>query len=232
MAKLRTILLMVHNHTSRRTDEDPVITPLDIDEPILKQASSALFTEGEKVTFRGHLHFMMGFRWLALALLCLSIGAYTAFGSLTLHPAEQPDVLRRLITLTATFAGFCLLIWYLIPFWRSFMVITNQRALIGVGHFTSVHEQILPYQLEDWEIRQNIFESMLGYGHLTLRLTEGRQLRIIFLPYIAHPHQFMHHLEQLCPPDIRASSSRIAISPTESITTNKESAPPGGGPTP
>jgi hypothetical protein len=226
---------MARTQPSRHPGEDR-FAPFE--ESILTQPSSALITEGEKVTYCGRLHFMMGVEWLVLALLCLAIGACLAFGTLFVpfHYAApvQPSTIMHALAFVAAFVGFCFLIWYLLPFWRSFLVITNRRALVGVGHFVSVQEQILPYQLEDWEIRQNFFESLLGYGHVTLRLIEGRQLRIIYLAYVAHPHQFMHHLEELCPPDIRssatASAQRSPPPPPETVSTNSESAPPGGSP--
>lgn len=228
---------MAHDPTSQGTGEE---TTIPIDESILTKPSSALITEGEKVAYNGSLHFMMGFKWLACALLCLGVSAALMFGSLFTPPtygtALQPETIMHALAITIGLVGLGFLMWYLLPFWRSFLVVTNQRALIGVGHFTSVQEQVLPYQLEDWEIRQNFFESLLGYGHVTLRLIEGRQLRIIYIPYTAQPHQFMHHLEELCPPEIRSSAQRAAAAAAapaagpETVTTNADPTPPGGGP--
>ncbi|MBI1309236.1 MAG: hypothetical protein GC129_05250 [Proteobacteria bacterium] len=193
-----------------------------------------LITEDETVVYNGHFHFMLGIKWLLLSLALLATGAFLAYGTLYMPPPDgtaiQPTLMVRALSITAAVMAFGFLIWYLLPFWRSFLVITNQRCLVGVGHFTSVQEQVLPYQLEDWELRQNFFESLLSYGHITLRLIEGRQLRIVHIPYAAEPHTFLRKLEELCPPEIRHSAQRaIAAAQAEPAppppTGNKKPAP-------
>lgn len=164
----------------------------------LNEQCRILITNDEKVLYMGSLHFLYGFRWLLLTF--ATFGVATAI--LANAWVNTADVTRPIILIPSALlfvTGCATWLTYAMPFWRSFFVITDQRALIGIGQFTIVQEQILPHQLEDWELRENYFETMLGFGHLTLRLLEGRQLRIINIPYLRQPHLFTRFLDEISP---------------------------------
>jgi hypothetical protein len=208
----------------------------------LSHHTRQLITDDEKVVHIGKLHPFTGLRWLLVSLFNLGFALFMGWGTLwmktspsavTISPSDPVPTLTLLLCFGGLAAATAFFAYYLLPFWRSFLIITDKRALIGVGHFTCVQEQVLPYQLEDWEIRQNFFESLLDYGHITLRLLEGHSIRTIFIPHVWHPHAFMREIEELCPAEHRAGARRVIASApaAENIsppTSHDPDLPPGG----
>lgn len=183
----------------------------------LNEQSRLLITNEEKVLYSGNLHAMYGIKWMLLSILCLALATLiAATGWLEGEPLfSMPRLIPVMILLLG---GIICWIIYAMPFWRTFFVVTDERAIIGFGQFTIKEEQILPYQMEDWEIQENYLETLLGYGHLTLRLIEGRQLRIIHIPYLKKPHMFTRYLDEISP--IRSRTENVMNPPQHTEENN------------
>lgn len=164
----------------------------------LNEQSRLLITNEEKVLYVGSLHPMYGIKWMIFSVACFALAtAITGLVWMDGRDLLRPYPLIPLALLLIT--GFACWVTYSMPFWRSFFVITDDRAIIGFGQFTIKEEQILPHQMEDWEIQENYFETLLGYGHVTLRMLEGRQIRTLHIPYLRQPHLFTRFLDEISP---------------------------------
>jgi Bacterial PH domain len=86
---------------------------------------------------------------------------------------------------------------YLLAFRHFEMAVTTRRLLLRWGRFGTQLEGILPEKLEDWRVQQSVWQSMLHAGTLTLRVKEGRELRVIALPWVWHPLTLVEALETL-----------------------------------
>lgn len=191
----------------------------------LNPQSRLLITNEEKLLYVGNLHFLYGIKWMLLSIACFTLAtALVAMvwvgGGSIMRPSIFYPLMLLLITGAATW------ITYSMPFWRSFFVITSERALIGFGQFTIKQEQVLPHQMEDWEIRENYFETLLGCGHLTLRLLEGRQIRLIEIPYLRNPHMFTRFLDEISPIHSRTEKEGFTPSPHPPSQPELKIAPP------
>jgi hypothetical protein len=142
-----------------------------------------LLAPDETLIYTAKLHPLYGWPWL-LAALVAGLPAFLglSFGLWSIPPAVM------------------LFIIYLLPFKHFELAVTSKRLLLRYGRFGTVLNDIPPEHINHWRLQQGLFSDLLHYGHLTIYLVAGRELRVLPLKFLWHPLTLLEALETLTLP--------------------------------